>query len=255
MPRKAKIAFSVFLMAIVLAGPVTALAWDVYSVSFCPWSEEENFGPKVKVLDTHNCVTTTVCYEGLVPCGKLLPKITGTDPKDCAASQDLQLVHCTFCHIFLMANSIIAFVLLKLVPPVTVLMIVIGGVMFFLGGAKPDLIQRGKKLIQGVLIGIFLVYGAYFIVGEVLTVVGISKHNPLSQVFQKGIFSIQCPIQVPCKSADSSSSTGCPNNGGANNADNTGNTGGTGGSNNNGTGGDNEPSPNTPWDNPDQIMF
>jgi hypothetical protein len=216
MPRKAKIAFSVFLMAIVLGGPVTALAWDVYSINLCPWVEEEKFGPNTKVLDTKNCIPTpaNVCYEGLVPCGKLLPKITGTNPKDCSTSQNFQLVHCTFCHIFLMANSVIAFVLLKFVPPVTVLMIVIGGVMFFLGGAKPDLIQRGKKLIQGVLIGIFLVYGAYFIVGEALTVLGISKHNSLSQVFQKGIFSIQCPIYVPCKPLDFSGSTDCQVTGG-----------------------------------------
>ena len=59
----------------------------------------------------------TVTYEGIVPCGRV---IEGT------------LISCQFCHLFVMLDGIVDFIIFKIVPPLATLMIVIGGVMFMI---------------------------------------------------------------------------------------------------------------------------
>ncbi|MCX6791242.1 MAG: hypothetical protein NTV62_03580 [Candidatus Gribaldobacteria bacterium] len=205
---KIKIIFSVLAVLFLLISPGVSLAWESYVINECPWIGGDGLFAKAKTLDTTKCTPKVVCYEGMVPCGKPLTYVasraTPASPEQCktAATYGAQImVYCTFCHAFLMINSIINFILLRLVPPVTVLMIVIGGVMFFLGGASANMVQKGKTLMRNVMIGIFLIYGAYILVGSVLAIFGKASNNPLSKVFTNGVFSITCPINVPDKPA------------------------------------------------------
>lgn len=183
--------FIIFLLGIFLA-PSLSLAADkpTYEAKFCPWNMDE----KPPVLDkaSTECKNGVVTYEGFVPCGnELYVKLEGE------AKPKYMTVSCTFCHLFYLADRIVDFVVITLAPILIVFMMVIAGAMFFLGGAKPDLISKGKTVIKGILIGVFLLYGAYFIVGEALTIFGMTKHNPLKEVFQNGIFSIPCQMVLP----------------------------------------------------------
>ena len=114
-------------------------------------------------------------------------------------SQDKVNMHCQLCHVFIMIDGIIDYVLINIIPYVTVLMLVIGGVMFYFGGAKPELLGKSKTLFKGVVIGLVLIYGAYMIVGILLSVLGAANINPINQVFDKdkGVFEINCPIKMP----------------------------------------------------------
>ena len=138
-----------------------------------------------------------VCYEGLVPCGKevLITQGTGANAKT-DLSKDI--LHCQLCHVFIMISEGINYLFVTIIPPLAVLMMVIGGVMYFLSGARPDLQSRAKALFKSIAIGLALIYGAFMIVGIALTILGATKMEPVSGVWDEGrIFSIQCPIQVP----------------------------------------------------------
>ena len=201
MPTKVKILFLTLLLA--LLAPYFVFA-ATYKIRICEWTKEEKaFAPDRCILDadTSKCPEITVGYDGLVPCGKQLARCLNGVVKDgqCETAESYITVHCTFCHIFQMIDSVLDYVLSKLVPAIVVLMVVIGGVMFFFGGAKPEMVQKGKTLIKGILIGIVLIYGSYIIVGEVLALFKFSRHNPFNEVFKKGVFSINCDIFIPAK--------------------------------------------------------
>jgi type IV secretory pathway VirB2 component (pilin) len=116
--------------------------------------------------------TGTAQAAGLVPCGG-----HGEAP-------------CTFCHFFVLINNIIDFVMIKLVPTIAVLMLIIGGVMFFFAGAKPDVLNQAKGIITSVVIGIIIILSAWVIVNTVLTKVGIID-TPSILEWNK----VSCPVQ------------------------------------------------------------
>ncbi|NQU82352.1 MAG: hypothetical protein HQ539_00145 [Parcubacteria group bacterium] len=141
-----------------------------------------------------------VCYEGIVPCGKDVI-IGGSGDTlivdNRCVGTDKRVVQCQLCHSFIMIDGIIDYVLISIIPYVTVLMIVIGGIMFYFGGAKPELLGKSKTLFKGVLIGLVLIYGAYMIVGIFLSVLGAAKVNPIEDTFVDGVFKINCPVKLP----------------------------------------------------------
>lgn len=93
---------------------------------------------------------------------------------------------CQFCHIFILFNTIVNFVFFKLVPPLAVLMLVIGGFMYIFaymgpatvlqGGGKggPALLSQAKKLITSVIWGLVIVYSAYLAINIVFSFLGLS---------------------------------------------------------------------------------
>jgi len=109
---------------------------------------------------------------GLVPCG-------GHGEPDC-----------TFCHLFVMINNIVQFIIFRLVPVVAVLMLVIGGTIFFFAGAKPDLLMHAKGIITSTIIGLVIVFSAWVIVNTILTKLGIIDTPSILEWYN-----INCPIQ------------------------------------------------------------
>ncbi len=112
----------------------------------------------------------SVSAQGLVPCGTTI-----NNP-------------CTLCDFFVLFENIINFVLWKLVPPLAVLMIVIGGAMFILGAGDPRLIERGKTILTSVIYGLAFVYGAWLIVNLFFTAMGVASWTGLNG----GWFKINC---------------------------------------------------------------
>ncbi len=136
-----------------------------------------------------------VCYEGFVPCGKEV-FIGGNIVNGKCEGGNKEMVYCQFCHFFVMLNAIVRYILTYIIPPLAILFLIIGGVMFYFGGAKPDLIQKGKTILFSVAIGIFLVYGAYMIVGLFLNILGVVQWSGLANWANQGPFSIECPISL-----------------------------------------------------------
>ncbi|MDP3954642.1 MAG: pilin [bacterium] len=95
-------------------------------------------------------LSDTVHAAGLVPCG-------GDDEP-----------FCTKCHIFVLIQNIVNYLANTLVPLIATLLVVIGGFMMLLGGAKPAMFAKGKELFWNVMIGLLIFYSAWMITNTIL---------------------------------------------------------------------------------------
>ncbi len=147
---------------------------------------------------------------GLVPCGGYeLDKdgnlIKQSLPGDGKASSgygkisDTEMAKleppCQLCHIFVMFDNIIDFLLVpsgsNAFPPVLLIalvMIVIGGVMYFFSGGNPGTLETAKKLLTSVIIGLVIVYGAWLIVDLFFNLIGVNSWTGLGE----GWWTINC---------------------------------------------------------------
>ncbi|MCD6500669.1 hypothetical protein J7K42_01465 [bacterium] len=174
------------------------------------------FSPLVGLAGTYQADTKEVYYRGLVPCGKKVC-VSGSFSKEeikeieesLANNESFEVacrkgggtltneaIYCQFCHFFVMIDGIFDFVLINIVPPIAVLMLVIGGIMFYFAGGRPELISRGKSLIKAVVIGLFLAYGSFMIVGTLLKIVGVADWTRLQNFIDNGVFTINCEIEL-----------------------------------------------------------
>jgi len=113
--------------------------------------------------------------KGLVPCGTTCCR-------------------CTLCDFFVLLKRILDLLFFKLVPPVAFGMIVYGAILFIFSAGDPARVTRGKAILKAVLIGLFLIYGAYSIVGTILVGVGLADWTEeiYKSWWSKGIFRIEC---------------------------------------------------------------
>lgn len=115
-------------------------------------------------------IFNSVQAAGLVPCGG-----PGEDS-------------CTLCHLFVMFDRIIDFLLFRIVPVLAALMIAIGGGMYIISRGDPEMLGRAKKLFTTVVIGLVIIYGAWVIVNTFLTIIGVANWTGL-----KTWWEIPCP--------------------------------------------------------------
>lgn len=129
-----------------------------------------------------------VYYEGLVPCGKEV--FIGSDAL--GDYNGISTVHlaCQFCHLFAMLSAIISFLLVELVPILAVILLVAGGIMYYLALGNPEKLSRANKMLKSTIIGLVIVYGAWMIVGALLTIIGVADWTGL----QDGWYTVSCPI-------------------------------------------------------------
>ncbi len=215
MPKKVAILFfTIFLTGIFLPLLAQAVAGTYFA---CPpnypfydkdnkWCcQVDEDGNPVDCNATGSVPKKTICYEGFVPCG--LGKPTWGDSSSdgqevggecqCVTGSTCRSdtgVACQFCHFFVLIDGILDFLLFKIVPFLAVGIIVIGGIMFYIGGTKPDMITRGRKLIIGVVIGLFLIYGAFMLTSVFLSVLGVTEWTQLGEWTSGGPFRIPCEI-------------------------------------------------------------
>ena len=127
----------------------------------------------------------------------LIPLITNAGLVPCGEEGN----PCQLCHFFVLIDNVIDFVLIQLVPPLAVLMLVIGGIMFvgatleFLPGG-PTLLSDAKKLMTSVIIGLIIIYGGWIIIGLFLSTIGLSEvAGGAGEIFKnwnQGFFTIPC---------------------------------------------------------------
>jgi sorbitol-specific phosphotransferase system component IIBC len=108
--------------------------------------------------------------QGLVPCG---------GPGESA---------CTLCDFFQLFKNIVDFVLFKIIPVVAALMLVVGGIMFFLAGGSPETLGKAKKLLTSVIMGLIIVYGAWIFVNTFFMLIGVADWTGLTE----GWWKIEC---------------------------------------------------------------
>ena len=75
---------------------------------------------------------------------------------------------CGICDVFQLIVNIINFLLFTIVPPLAILMFVVGGATFLFSSGNPTLLNTGKKILISVIIGVVIAYGSYLIVGLVI---------------------------------------------------------------------------------------
>ena len=135
------------------------------------------------------CKTTPLKEKvgGLVPCGRNCndPTTDGIDESK----------PCQLCDFFVMIDGWIDGLLIMVVPPLAVLMIVIGGWMYIVSQGNPEMLSKAKKLFTAVVIGLLIIYGAYLIVGMFLWGIGLNTwtHDIYHNWWEKGLFEIPCP--------------------------------------------------------------
>lgn len=95
---------------------------------------------------------------------------------------------CQFCHLFVLFNNIIKFLLTCFAPIVAVLMIVIAGLFLLFSRGNPEMFKRGKEIITAVVIGLVIIFIAWLLVNLFFTVIGVSSWTGL----QSGWFKIEC---------------------------------------------------------------
>ena len=110
--------------------------------------------------------------QGLVPCG--------------GEGQD----SCKLCHLFVLLDNIIDFVLFTIVPVLAIFMIVIGGFLFLTSSGDPQNIQRGRDILRTTVLGLVLIFVAWLIVNLLFTLIGVADWTGL----QEGWFSIECSV-------------------------------------------------------------
>lgn len=95
---------------------------------------------------------------------------------------------CTFCHFFELFANIVNFVLFKFVPPLAVLMLTIGGAMFFLASGDPGKLQQAKGILTSVAIGLIFIYAAWLLVNLFFMTIGVAEWTGLAG----GWFKFEC---------------------------------------------------------------
>ena len=98
---------------------------------------------------------------------------------------------CRLCDFFVMIERIIDFILLKLVPTLAVLMIALAGLIYIIShttGGGVEMMARAKKILTSVVLGLFLVYGAWLIINLFFQIIGVASWTGLEQ----GWWNIKC---------------------------------------------------------------
>ncbi len=113
---------------------------------------------------------TGACDKPLVPCGP------GTSKNDCE-----------FCDLFVLFDNIVDFLLICIVPPVAVLMIAIGGFMYFFAflnpgsEGQPALLSKARSLFSTVIWGLLIIFSAWIIVSAFFQIIGVAEWTGLKQ--------------------------------------------------------------------------
>ena len=93
---------------------------------------------------------------------------------------------CEFCDLFETINRIIKFSMFDLLPLIAILMLTVGGVMFFFGGIKPDTLNQAKGIIFSVVAGFVIILGAWVAINTIITQIGIVQAPSILQWYNIG---------------------------------------------------------------------
>lgn len=125
-----------------------------------------------------------ICEGPIVPCGGCAE----FDPEDKTICKTRQ-PDCAFCHIFVLINNILMFVLTCMVPIVGAAMLVWGGFTFLGAGQSPTKVEQAKGIITAVVIGIVIIFASWIFLNSFLASINVAEWTGL----EEGWWKIQCP--------------------------------------------------------------
>jgi len=123
---------------------------------------------------------------GLVPCGRKCDDPT-TLKNECEP--------CTICDFFVVADRLADVLMTKIVPAIAVLIIFFAGFLMifsYLGKVGPEAINKSKKVLMGVVIGLAVVYGAWILINTTLMVLGFVDWENMEDWWK-----VDCEIKAP----------------------------------------------------------
>lgn len=129
---------------------------------------------------------------GLVPCGRYV---------DNPATPYNERARCQLCHIFILLDNVLDFLLLKVLFPVAALMLVIAGVLYV--GAVFEVIPGGfetvskaKQIVSSVIIGVVIIFAGFVLVGLFLQLIGLANwtNDIYKNWWLNGLFNINCAV-------------------------------------------------------------
>jgi len=95
---------------------------------------------------------------------------------------------CQFCHIFVLINNILNFILTCLTPIIASLILVIGGFYLLTAGPSPEKVSQAKSIITAAVIGIVIIFVAWVFLNTFLDAIGVAEWTGL-----KTWWKIECP--------------------------------------------------------------
>lgn len=125
-------------------------------------------------------------HGGLIPCGAS-GNSANTTPEEMAP--------CSLCHLFVLAQNILKFLMWTAAPALAALGFAIGGFKMLISGPNPGLRQDGLNIIKNTVYGLLIVFGAWIIINQLLlafaggTTAGTGKVSFLSNPWNQ----ISCP--------------------------------------------------------------
>jgi type IV secretory pathway VirB2 component (pilin) len=129
------------------------------------------------LFSAHSVSAYSVCGGPIVPCG-------GAESAEDGGGQP----RCEFCHLFVMFNNMVKFLLFCIVPPIAVAGIVLAGIIMIFSQGNPTVYKSAVDVIKAVFIGLFIVFTAWILINTFFTFIKFADTVPL----QKGWFEIRC---------------------------------------------------------------
>ena len=119
----------------------------------------------------------TVIFDGLVPCGKIV-HVDGNDKN----------VPCTFCHLLVMFNTVINF-LVELGLIIAGGLFAYAGIVLITSQGNPQNVAKAKSIFTAVVIGVAIMFAAWVVVNTFFVVIGVKSD-------WRNWFFITCPVPV-----------------------------------------------------------
>ena len=135
-----------------------------------------------------------VCGSGLVPCGRNCDVTSTTDIDESKP--------CQLCHLFVLIDRLIDFLLINILFPIAVLMLVIAGILYvgavfeiLPGGFKT--LSQAKGIILSVILGLIVIFAAFILIGLFFRQIDMADWttNIYKNWWSQGFFQIKCQIK------------------------------------------------------------
>ena len=131
-----------------------------------------------------------ICEGGIVPCppdldgdgrfGEMEPR--GKDAISDGGDGDGRNPEsevCEFCHIFVLANNIVVYIMTCLAPIISGVMLILGGFYFMIAGVDPGAMKKGRDIATAAIIGLIVIFVSWVLLNTFLSSMGIAEWTGL----------------------------------------------------------------------------